>query len=529
MVLLIDNFDSFTYNIYQCLISLNYEVNVKRNNEISVSEIENLNPSHIIISPGPRRPEDAGISLEIIKHFKTKIPILGICLGHQCIGSAFGGDIIRASKLYHGKVSEITHDGKGIFKGIKNGFIAARYHSLVINKTTLPDELEISAKSEDGEIMGVRHKKYNIEGTQFHPESIVTSFGYQIFNNFLNQKLETSILCSAIRKVHSGGDLTIEESEKVMDEITSVTSSPIQISSFLTALSIKGESISEITGFAKIMRRKVTPVKRPVDRKIVDTCGTGGDSSGTFNISTIAAFVTAGAGITVAKHGNRSVTSKCGSGDVLEALGINISVDADVMAESLDKIGMAFLFAPTLHKSMKHAMPVRREIGIRTIFNILGPLTNPANADYQIIGVFEENLVEKIAKVLVNLGLTKAMVVHGSDGLDEITLTGKTKVAEIKNGWIKNLEFDPKDYGFNYCASNDLKGGDIKANKEIALSILTGKKGPKRDIVILNSAAAIYMAKENLSFQEAIRKAEYSIDSGAALEKLNGLIKFTNQ
>jgi len=529
MILLIDNYDSFTYNIYQYLSIMNYSVNVKRNDEITIQEIEKLNPERIIISPGPSRPENAGISNRVIEHFKDKIPILGICLGNECIGYVFGAKIVKASKIYHGKTSEIIHDGKGIFKGIKNGFIAARYHSLVIDKSTLPQELEISALSEDGDIMGVRHKKYNIEGLQFHPESIATEYGFELFKNFLENNVKIPSIVNCIKKIKSGEELSEYEAIKVMEEMSEGQATPIQISSLLTALSIKGESVNEITGFAKVMREKVKRVNKPKNKKIIDTCGTGGDGANTFNISTISSFVSCGAGVTIAKHGNRSVTSKCGSADLLEALGININTDEKKASQFLDEVGFAFMFAPLFHNSIKNVVPVRREIGIRTIFNIIGPLTNPANADFHIIGVYEKKLVNIISRVLINLGIKRAMVVHGSDGLDEITLTGITYIDEIKNDWVYSYEFDPKLYGFKYCSTSDVIGGDINTNKTIALDILNGKKCPQRDIVVLNSAAAIYLVNDGINFKEAIKIAEDSIDSGKALNKLNQLIELTNE
>jgi anthranilate synthase/phosphoribosyltransferase len=529
MILIIDNFDSFTFNIYQYIRKMNYQVTVIRNTKITTQEIKKMNPSQIIISPGPGRPESAGISVDVVKSFKGKIPILGICLGNQCIAAAFGADIVKAARVYHGKISEITHDGNGIFNGIKNPFTATRYHSLVIKKGTLPEEFEISAMSEDDEIMAIRHKTYPIVGVQFHPESIGSPSGYELLHNFITQEPKISIMQSAIKKVFSGKSLTEEESQKVMEEITSGDSTPAQIASILTALSLKKETVSELTGFVKVMREKASVVQKPKKKKVIDTCGTGGDSSGTFNISTVSAFVVAGAGITVAKHGNRSITSRCGSADVLEALGVNISLSPELLAEAMDKIGIAFLFAPGLHQSMKHAVPVRIDMGVRTAFNILGPLTNPARADYQIIGVFEEAITEKVAKVLANLGMERAMVVHGCDGLDEITLTGKTKISELKDGWIKNYLFEPTDYDFYHCSSDDLKGGEIKTNCEIALSILGGEKGPKRDVVVLNAAAAIYLADGANSFQEAINMAQASIDEGAAMKKLKDLVEFSNK
>lgn len=527
MILMIDNFDSFTYNIFQYLSKLKYDVLVKRNNELTIEEIEKLDPTHIVISPGPGNPETAGISVEVIKYFAGKKPILGVCLGHQSIGYAFGGDIVRANELYHGKTSDISHNGKGLFSGFKSPYTATRYHSLVIDKDTIPECLEVTATSEDGEIMGVKHKDFDIHGVQFHPESIASEYGYEIFTNFLNFKPSGNIMKDYINKVVDGEDLTQLEAERVMDTITSGEATPVQIASFLTALRMKGETVLEITGFAKVMREKSVRIYKPKDKKVVDIVGTGGDKSGTFNISTVSAFVVAGAGLTVAKHGNRSVTSKSGSADVLESLGVKIDVEPKKMQEALDRAGISFLFAPRLHTSMKYAVPVRRDMGIRTVFNILGPLTNPAFADYQVIGVFDEKLVYPMAEVLMNLGVKGGMVVHGHGGLDEMSLTGVSKVAEIKDGWIKTYEIDPKDFGFYYCKEKDILGGEPEENSQIALDILNGVKGPKRDIVVLNAATVILSAGEAKDFSDAIKQAQESIDSGRALNKLKDLEKIS--
>ncbi|MCK5686604.1 anthranilate phosphoribosyltransferase, partial [bacterium] len=361
MILLIDNYDSFTYNIYQYLLKLGEKVQVFRNDKITIDEISKMNPDHIIISPGPGNPDTAGISVEVVKTFSGQIPILGICLGHQCIGQAFGGEIVKASRIFHGKTSEINHDGRGVFTGVKDPFTAIRYHSLVIKRLTLPEVLEVTA-TVDSEIMGVRHKLYSVEGIQFHPESIGSSYGYDILRNFLTDETKENVMKTAIKKVFKGQDLSESEAEMVMEEITSGDATHAQIAAILTTMSLKKESVSELTGFVRVMRRKATKIKKPDNIKAVDTCGTGGDGSNTFNISTICAFVTAGAGITVAKHGNRSVTSRCGSADLLEVLGINILRSPEVMIKCLEEIGIAFLFAPRLHMSMKHAVPVRKEL-----------------------------------------------------------------------------------------------------------------------------------------------------------------------
>jgi anthranilate synthase/phosphoribosyltransferase len=530
MVLLIDNYDSFTYNVYQYLLSLGQKVKVVRNDKITCSEIASLAPSHIIISPGPGRPENAGVVLETIKTFKGKIPILGICLGNQAIGLAFGAKVIRAHEMFHGKFSDIIHDGRTIFAGITNPFSAVRYHSLIVSRPSLPDELEISAWTEEGEVMGLRHRLYSIEGLQFHPESIGTVMGRQILENFLSQKPERSGIQGAISKVCARQDLTEEESEKVMEEITSGLATPAQVAGFLTAQTLKGFEVSEISGFARVMRKKATVIEKPMGHFVIDTCGTGGDHYGSFNISTVAAFIASAAGVVIAKHGNRSVTSRCGSADLLEALGVNIAADVTTINESLQKCGMGFLFAPKLHGSMKHAVSVRRDIGIRTIFNILGPLSNPAGADGQLIGVFNSDLIEKMAQALLKLGCKRAMVVHGSDGLDEITLTGPTEVAEVREGWLKKYEIHPKQLGFSLCKAEDLKGGDLHQNCAIALDILDGKEqGPKREVTIINAAAAIYLAGRAENLSEGVALAKKALDTGAAAKKLQELISITNK
>lgn len=530
MVLLIDNYDSFTYNIYQYLIILGYECIVKRNNEISISDIEKMEPSHIIISPGPGSPITAGISVDVIKHFAGKKPILGICLGHQCIGYAFNGEIVRANSLYHGKTSVVTHDGEGIFKGIKSPFTQARYHSLVIRKKSLPACLEVSAHSADGVIMGVRHKEHNIHGVQFHPESVASDDGLKVFENFLTGSSGSSEVCIGmyISKLVEGTSLSQSEAEIVINSITEGNATPAQTASILTAMKMKGETVDEITGFVNVMRQKAIAIQKPQGIKVMDTCGTGGDKSGSFNISTASALISAGANLTVAKHGNRSVTSKCGSADVLEALGVKTDVDVLTVEKSLNEAGIAFLFAPLLHKSMKHAVVVRREIAIRTIFNILGPLANPARAEFQVIGCFDRVYAEKMAIVLSRLGVERAMVVHGIDGLDEITLTGKTAVYEVKNEWVKSYTLTPDDFGLKSCTLEDIKGGDSKTNAKIIMDILCGKKGPHRDIAVANSAAAIFTAGKAESLKEAVRIAQNSIDSSLALKKLEMLKDITN-
>ncbi len=332
----------------------------------------------------------------------------------------------------------------------------------------------------------------------------------------------------ALAKVVNGENLKEPEMMEVMDEIMEGKATPAQIASFITALRIKGETVEEVTGAARIMRQKATRIdaRSPI---IVDTCGTGGDGRNTFNISTTAAFVVAAAGLTVAKHGNRAVSSGCGSADVLEALGVNISVGPEIVEECIQQIGIGFLFAPRLHGAMKHAIGPRREIGIRTIFNMLGPLTNPAGATSQLIGVYDPRLTEMFAGVLKNLGTRRAFIVHGSDGLDEATVTGETRVSELRDGLVTTYNIDPMPLFGETCKSESLLGGDAAANAQITQDILTGKDGAPRKIVLLNAALAIMAGEKAKDIREGIAVAADCIDSGAALKKLRALIEISNR
>ncbi|MEN6318879.1 MAG: anthranilate phosphoribosyltransferase [Syntrophaceae bacterium] len=331
----------------------------------------------------------------------------------------------------------------------------------------------------------------------------------------------------AITKVVDRKDLNEAEMMEVMNEIMEGKATPAQIAAFITALRIKGETIDEVTGSARIMRQKATRIDAR-SSIIVDTCGTGGDSMKTFNISTTSAFVVAAAGIVVAKHGNRAVSSDCGSADVLEALGVNISAPSEIVEECIHQIGIGFLFAPKLHGAMKYAIGPRREIGIRTIFNILGPLTNPAGATSQLIGVYNPKLTEMFAGVLKNLGTKRAFVVHGSDGLDEATVTGETRVSELKDGLITTYNIDPVDLFGDVFPVDALRGGDASINAEITKGVLTGKNGACRSIVILNSALAIMAGEKAKTLNEGIAIAEECIDTGVALKKLQSLIELSN-
>ncbi len=333
----------------------------------------------------------------------------------------------------------------------------------------------------------------------------------------------------AIRKVVDGKDLGAEEADAVFGEIMDGEASPAQIAGLITALRMKGETPAEIAAGARAMRARVTPV-RTRRSPVIDTCGTGGDAAGTINISSLAALVAAGAGAAVAKHGNRSVSSRCGSADLYQELGVNIDIGADTMGRCLDEARIAFLFAPKLHPAMKHAIGPRRELGIRTIFNILGPLTNPAGATRCLLGVYSEDLVPLIAGALAELGAEHALVVHGADGLDEISLTGPTLAAEVRAGeGVRRRDLSPEDFGLSPCSAEELRGGDPSYNARRARAILAGEEsGGARDTVAANAAAALYVAGAASDLTEGMQRAIEAIDSGAAAECLETLRRVSN-
>jgi anthranilate phosphoribosyltransferase len=361
----------------------------------------------------------------------------------------------------------------------------------------------------------------------------------RIANQTITKLPDFSMILDALHRIaNHGQSLSRAEARAVMSQILAGECTDAQIAALLVALHMKGETVEEIVGFAEAIRTAAAPIHAEQNSVIdvsgterdalVDTCGTGGDASGTFNISTATALVVAGAGVRVAKHGNRSVTSKCGSADVVEALGVKLTLPPARVAQCLNEVGIAFLFAPAMHSAMKYVQPARRELRLRTVFNLLGPLTNPAHASAQVVGVYSNDLVEKLAEALLELGLKRALVVHGSDGLDEITISGTTRVAEVRNGAVRTYEVEPEQFGLRRAPLNEISGGDVVANAAIIRSILEGDKSPRRDVVLLNAAAALVAAARADSIADAVPLAVQSLDSGAARTKLASLIEFTN-
>ncbi len=331
-----------------------------------------------------------------------------------------------------------------------------------------------------------------------------------------------------LNKIVRGEDLNEEQMARMITEIFSGNITDSQVGAFMGALSTKGETFEELAGAARAMRKKAVRIQTSA-ATVIDTCGTGGDGAQTFNISTTTAFVVAGCGVTVAKHGNRSISSKCGSADLLEVLGVNLNVDPEVVEEAVAEVGIGFMFAPLYHGAMKYAAKARKEVGIRSIFNMLGPLTNPAGANCQLIGVFAPELTEMFANTLKLLGVKRAFVVHGHDGLDEISVCAATRVSELKDGMISTYDITPEQFFGQEADPSDMVGGDPEENAEITVSILDGEKGPKRDVVLLNSSAALVSADMAKDFNEGIKIAEDSIDSGKAKLKLEELVNFTRE
>ncbi len=570
MILLIDNYDSFSYNVYQLIASVEPDVKVVRNDELTVESIEALAPTHIILSPGPGRPADAGICEAVIGHFAGEIPILGICLGHQAVCEVFGARVTYAKQLMHGKQSLAVLDTDStLFRGMKKEITVARYHSLAAELPMESDTLRVTARTYDGEIMAVEHAQYPVYGVQFHPESVLTPEGYRIMENFLGKK---RVICweeepseesgkqesgegrkqengegrkpeggdknkqesgeekigEAIVRLSKKQDIGYEMAKAVMNEIMSGEASDVQKSAYLTALSMKGETIEEITGSAEAMRDHALPVEHGME--VMEIVGTGGDGSNSFNISTTASLIVAGAGVPVAKHGNRAASSKSGAADCLEALGVNISVEPEKAARLLHEAGICFLFAQKYHTAMKYVGPIRKELGIRTVFNILGPLTNPARASMQVMGVYDKSLLEPMAKVLLSLGVRRGMVVYGQEKLDEISISGPTDICCFKEGKTQMLTITPESLGLKRGGKEALLGGTPAENAAITRSILEGRdRGAKRDAAVLNAAAALFVAGKAASLAGAVKLAEETIDSGRALRKLEQFILLSTE
>lgn len=521
MIILIDNYDSFTYNVYQYLARLSQEeVRVVRNDEITVEGIAALFPSRLVVSPGPGRPEDAGISVEAIRYFAGKIPILGVCLGHQAIGYAFGGKIVGAKFIKHGIAEEMTLDGKGLFRTIGNKGTFTRYHSLVVEESSLPADFEVTARAADGDIMGIRHKSLAIEGVQFHPESIASVQGEALLKAFLLYRREGLPFSKVLSSLMQGQSMSRETAELFMEDLTEGSLDERQTSAILTAISAKGPSAEEIAGCASVLCRKKKTV--PIERELTDIVGTGGDGMGSFNISSMSALVAAACGVPIAKHGNRAVSSKSGSADFYEAFGFKIDIPAEKTAAIINKTNFGFLFAPVYHSAMRFAAPVRKLLGVKTIMNLVGPLSNPANAQNQMLGVYEKSLMVPVAEASKMLGSKRVMVVWSHDGFDEISPCAPTDIVEIDaDGKRTAYTIKPEDFGLAPCDVNELGGGDSHENVRLAREMLDGKGRPAiTAAVALNAGATLYISGQAASIKDGYVRALAAIGDGSVTRKI---------
>lgn len=522
MIAFIDNKDSFSFNIVQTLERVSGDkVEVFRSEECSVADIEAAKPSHIVVGPGPGNPESAGISVEAIRYFAGKVPILGVCLGHQAIGAAFGAKIVGAKYIRHGIVEGMKTDGRGVFRITGKTGTFTRYHSLVIDESTLGDEFEVTARARDGDIMGIRHKTMVVEGVQFHPESIASERGDDIFRAFLNYRRDNLPYATYLNKLINRESFTEDEAYKFMENVTDGSMDERVMAAVLVAMSAKGIAVSEMTGCAKALlaKKKSLPIEESGLGEIV---GTGGDGKGSFNISSLSAICAASCGQVMAKHGNRAVSSKSGAADFFESLGINIMAAPEKTAELLKKTGFGFLMAPVYHSGMRFAAPVRKALGIKTIFNILGPLLNPASADYEVLGVYSKELLCDYAHAAKALGAKRVMVVSSNDGYDEISPCAPTHVYQIdERGREAQYVINPADFGITDADEDELLGGNGADNAALAMEVLQGR-GRKtiRYAVGLNTAAVLYLGGKVRNLKEGFAMATEALDSGKTLAKL---------
>lgn len=530
MILVIDNYDSFTYNIVQALQRLgSEEVMVVRSREITVEEIEELHPSRLVISPGPGVPSDAGVSEKAILAFAGKIPILGVCLGHQAIGEAFGAKIIQAKRICHGVVEEMDLDGRGLFRIIGKKSKFTRYHSLVIDESTLPAEFEITARSSDGDIMGIRHKTMLIEGVQFHPESIASQAGNDIFRAFLTYRRENLPVSEILNTIVAKKDLSEDSACLFMENLADGTLDERITAAVLAALAVKGAAVSEIVGFAKALLK----VKKPLPVSSVglaEIVGTGGDGRGSFNISSLSAIVAASCGQRVAKHGNRAVSSKSGAADFFENLGINIMAEPEKTAQLIEKTGFGFLMATVYHSAMRFAAPVRKALGIKTVMNIMGPLLNPAGAEYEVLGVYSKDLLEIYGRAAKKLGAKRVLVVTSEDGYDEVSPCALTHCFQInEDGKEYKYVIDPKKWGITGLDEKELLGGTGADNARLAMEVLNG--GGRKTIqiaVCLNAGALLYISGKARTIKDGFDAAISSIECGKAKAKLDEIVEISN-
>ncbi|MDR0827656.1 MAG: anthranilate phosphoribosyltransferase [Desulfovibrio sp.] len=553
MFLLIDNYDSFTFNLVQAFMQLGREPEVIRNDDTALPGLAGrADLDMVCISPGPGRPESAGLCLEFLRALSPTVPVLGVCLGHQVLGHFAGARVEVADRVMHGKQSEILHDGQGIFSGLPRPMQAGRYHSLLVRAEDAPELLKITARTAENEVMALSYVDRPWAGVQFHPESVLTPEGPRLLANFPSSLLNP-VAVGANRRVEEirtipagqppkapprmaaimeslarGEDLSPEAAREAFTRLMDGELPPSQAGALLLGLRAKGETAAEVGEAVRAVLERAVPVP-PVPQDCIDIVGTGGDSKGSFNCSTAVSLSLAGMGYKVLKHGNRSVSSRCGSADVLEQIGIPLDTPPESVPRALEEEGFVFLFAPRYHPAFRHVMPVRRELGVRTLFNVLGPLVNPGKPGLHFLGVAEPEQLSLVAETLAQAGQGDGAVVYGAGGYDELTPMGKAEILFVRQGAIQPAFLDPAEYGFVPCAEKDLAVRDPEDAARILRALLQGQ-GPKamRDMLALNLGFALYLLEPEdgeaadpalgfapLRMREAMERAGRAVDQGA--------------
>ena len=527
MYVVIDHFDSFTYNLVQMLReTVKDEVRTIRSDAFAPDDLERLPMQGLIMSPGPGGPEEYPASQDAIRRFTGRVPILGVCLGHELLVAANGGKIRRGRRIMHGKADEMLSDGRGCFRNIPSPSSFMRYHSLVADPETLPSCFEATAWSRsDGDIMAIRHREHQIEGVQFHPESVGSEAGRRVLENFVNYRREPFPAKKVLSQLLAGENLPRDLARSFMLEAAEGNLTDAQLAGFLCALEAKGVTADEIAGCVSVLVDKCVPFRAAVP--VLDIVGTGGDGKGSFNLSSMASVAAAACGQPMAKHGNRAVSSFCGSADFFAELGYPLAIAPKAAEALLEKTGFAFLFAPTYHSAMKHAVTARRELAVRTIMNLLGPLASPAEAEYQVVGVPEDALMNPVAEAAVILGRKRILTLRSEDGLDEFSCAAPTRcyLADA-NGERREFTFDPAEAGIRARSSDSLCGGTAEDNAAIARRLMSGEEtGGVLDAVCLNAGAGLFVAGKSTDIAAGYTMAREAFASGSVRAKMDEIIR----
>ncbi|MDR1922127.1 MAG: anthranilate phosphoribosyltransferase [Candidatus Adiutrix sp.] len=532
MLLIIDNYDSFTYNLSQAFQRLGRVPLVVRNDAPGLLELAGRDDlTEVCLSPGPGRPGTAGLCarfLELLTEKGRRLPVLGVCLGHQVLAEFAGLPVVLAGRVMHGRASLVEHCGTGLFQGLPQPMKAGRYHSLLAgepDKSALRFELEITARTPEGEIMALAYRDWPWVGIQFHPESVLTPQGQDLLANFLTGGAPQTAAAAPARETPEPisrtfetlglrRDLDREMAERIFERLMDGELSQAQAGALLLSLRTKGETPVEVAAAARAVLKRANPAPK-AQGPALDVVGTGGDNRFSFNCSTGTALTCAALGHQVLKHGNRSVSSRSGSADVLERLGFNIELPVSEAPAQLARTNFLFLYAPQYHPAFRHIMPVRRELGVRTLFNILGPLVNPAQPSHRLIGVYQPELLDLMAGALVRLGSVTAAVVHGAGGYDELTPLGPAQVRLVREGRIESLILDPAEYGLSPCAPEELAIRDPAEGARVLRSLLTGG-GPKpmSGMLAFNVALALLLLRGG-NMRERMEEALAAVAAGA--------------